>query len=160
MAFLRQAHEKIVHVLRSMNCEMLLRSSCFFGGGTAIVLKHGEYRQSLDLDFLCADPDGYRDVRNDFFRTGIKTLFPSEVRLLRDVRADAYGVRLLVAFKDQPIKVEFIRETRVVLQGARDPDLLVPILSISDMFVEKLLAIPIAAWTAPLRIETLSISAV
>lgn len=63
MAFLRQAHEKIVDVLRSMNCEMLLRSSCFFRGGTAIVLKHGEYRQSLDLDFRCADPDGYRDVR-------------------------------------------------------------------------------------------------
>ena len=45
-----------------------------------------------------------------------------------------------MAFEDQPIKVEFIRATPVVLQGARDPDLLVPILSISDMFVEKLLA--------------------
>ncbi|MBM3349738.1 MAG: nucleotidyl transferase AbiEii/AbiGii toxin family protein, partial [Betaproteobacteria bacterium] len=28
---------------------------CFFGGGTAITLRHGEYRESVDIDFLISD---------------------------------------------------------------------------------------------------------
>lgn len=42
-----------------MDATLLESSRCYFGGGTAIVLMYGEYRLSLDVDFLCSDVDGY-----------------------------------------------------------------------------------------------------
>jgi hypothetical protein len=33
-------------VLQSLNAELLRTHRCYFGGGTAIVLRHGEYRES------------------------------------------------------------------------------------------------------------------
>jgi hypothetical protein len=140
MVFQRPEHEKIAAVLKSMDADFLERSKCFFGGGTAIVLKHDEYRKSLDLDFLCADKDGYRELRNAFFEKGIRAIFPADVNLVRDVKADAYGIRMLLEYQEQPIKFEIVREVRVDLGGWRDPDLRVPILSTNDMFTEKLLA--------------------
>ncbi|MET3613710.1 hypothetical protein ABID16_002039 [Rhizobium aquaticum] len=123
-----------------MNADFLLESRCWFGGGTAIVLTRGEYRRSLDLDFLCADTDGYRDIRNAVFDRGLAALFSGEVRQLRDIRSDAYGVRTLVEFEGLAVKFEIVREARVTLAGALSPDLQVPLLGTNDMFAEKLLA--------------------
>jgi len=36
-----------------MKIENLVRCGCLFGGGTALVLQLGEYRESVDIDFLC-----------------------------------------------------------------------------------------------------------
>ncbi|WP_416798264.1 nucleotidyl transferase AbiEii/AbiGii toxin family protein [Ciceribacter azotifigens] len=123
-----------------MNGDLLLSCRCFFGGGTAIVLKNGEYRQSLDLDFLCADLDGYRRLRNVFFEQGIGAVFPAEVKPLREIQADGYGIRTLLEHKGQRIRFEIVRVARIDLSGSVDPVLLVPILSVEDMFAEKLLA--------------------
>lgn len=38
--------------------------ACYFGGGTAIVLQLDEYRESLDVDLMCASQDGYRALRD------------------------------------------------------------------------------------------------
>ncbi len=64
MAFIRLEHKNISEVLAGMNQDRLLENKCFFGGGTAIVLKLDEYRLSLDIDFLCDQTDGYREIRN------------------------------------------------------------------------------------------------
>ncbi|MBW9115627.1 nucleotidyl transferase AbiEii/AbiGii toxin family protein [Rhizobium cauense] len=55
MAFKRPEHNIIAELLASMKQDVLIDSKCYFGGGTAIVLSLDEYRQSLDVDFLCAD---------------------------------------------------------------------------------------------------------
>jgi hypothetical protein len=141
MAFLRSEHNIIAELLASMKQDVLTDNKCYFGGGTAIVLSLDEYRQSLDVDFLCADVDGYRELRNGFFEApGLGWLFPNAVKLLRDVHADATSVRLLLEFQGQKIKFEIVREARIELAGEPHPSLVVPTLSVRDIFAEKLLA--------------------
>ncbi|WP_244506507.1 nucleotidyl transferase AbiEii/AbiGii toxin family protein [Pararhizobium polonicum] len=123
-----------------MNRGFLLDNKCWFGGGTAIVLKLGEYRQSMDIDFLCSDIDGYRRLRMAAMSDGIGALFSSKVESLREVKADQYGIRALLRYNGQPIKFEIVREGRIEIDGFLDQELGVPILAPADMFAEKLLA--------------------
>lgn len=51
----RPRHQRVMTLLDSLDDEILERNACFFGGGTRIVLELDEYRESLDVDFLCAD---------------------------------------------------------------------------------------------------------
>ena len=57
--FRRQHHNDILCALRCLNGSLLLDAECYFGGGTAIVLNIDEYRESVDIDFLCASQEGY-----------------------------------------------------------------------------------------------------
>jgi hypothetical protein len=138
--FDRPQHIIIQSALQSMDSALLERSRCYFGGGTAIVLMHGEYRLSLDVDFLCADVDGYRELRSAITENGAKAIFGPDVETVRKFKADQYGVRGIVSLKDQPIKFEIVREARIPLAGALVADLGVPVLSIESQFAEKLLA--------------------
>ena len=61
--FNRPNHQNIVRFLEKLDAELLEQAGCFFGGGTAIVLATNEYRESVDVDFLCASEDGYRQIR-------------------------------------------------------------------------------------------------
>src|SRR5690606_17563786 len=140
MTFIRPEHEIIGDALLRMNHRMLLESSCWFGGGTAIVLRFGEYRRSLDIDFLCSDLDGYREIRNAIMMHGPGILFSADVKSLRDVRADQYGIRMFLEHRKLQIKFEIIRESRIEVEGEEDPVLKVPTLLVRDMFAEKLLA--------------------
>ncbi|RFB85118.1 hypothetical protein B5K08_26720 [Rhizobium leguminosarum bv. trifolii] len=140
MDFIKTEHQIIAELLASMNGAFLEDCGCFFGGGTAIVLKHGEYRQSLDVDFLCANTDGYRELRTAASRTGPAGLFNADVQLARDTMFDRYGIRMFLRFRGQPVKFEIVREERIAIGGQLDTELGVPVLSSSDMFAEKLLA--------------------
>lgn len=119
---------------------MLVDNKCWFGGGTAIVLRLGEYRRSLDVDFLCSDTDGYRELRNALVAKGPSALFPEDVKSARDIRADQYGIRMFLEYRGLPIKFEIVRESRIQVEGESDPVLKVPTLLVRDMFSEKLLA--------------------
>jgi Nucleotidyl transferase AbiEii toxin, Type IV TA system len=138
--FNRPEHETIAKLLRNIDQDFLLHNRCWFGGGTAIVMTHGEYRLSLDVDFLCSDMLGYRALRSRAVEHGVEGLFGAGVEPLRDVRADQYGIRAAVKFNDQAIKIEIVREGRISLDGALDVELGAPLLSRPDMFAEKLLA--------------------
>lgn len=61
--FERPHHQRVAQVLASLDANLLAQSHCFFGGGTAIALRYGEYRESVDIDFLVSDIDGYRQLR-------------------------------------------------------------------------------------------------
>lgn len=50
-------------VLDALDAELLAPSNCYFGGGTAIALRYGEYRESVDVDFLVSDSSGYSSIR-------------------------------------------------------------------------------------------------
>lgn len=141
--FTRRHHNDILHVLRCLNGELLRDAECYFGGGTAIVLQLDEYRESVDIDFLCASQEGYRKLRQalwggsnlaGFLRLG------AELTLVRDVRMDQYGIRTLIGVGDVAIKFEIVREARIELTGEIDPRYGVPVLCRDHMFAEKLLA--------------------
>lgn len=140
MTYSKPEHEVIADALRRMNHQMLMDNKCWFGGGTAIVLRLGEYRRSLDVDFLCSDTDGYRELRNALVGQGPKALFPDDIKSVREVLADQYGIRMFLEHRGLPIKFEIVRESRIMVEGEADPVLQVPTLFVRDMFAEKLLA--------------------
>lgn len=95
--FERPFHQRIAQVLGSLNGALLKEHGCLFGGGTVIALRFGEYRESVDIDFLLSDVTHYRSLRQMLTGTeGINALvLPGQPYLepLRDIRADQYGIR-------------------------------------------------------------------
>ncbi len=138
--FKRTHHQMIEKLLHCFDVEFLAAANCYFGGGTAIVLALGEYRESVDVDFLCASKLGYRALRNTVTSQGLGNLLKNPVKHLRDVRSDLYGIRTFLEIDSTPIKVEFISEGRIELSGDGQAICGVPTLSTVDMFAEKLLA--------------------
>ena len=103
----------------------LARHGCLFGGGTAIALRHGEYRESVDMDFLVSYLPAYRALRQ--MLTGAPNLSPitrpgQPLELIRELRADQYGLRTLVLVGGVAIKFEIVHEARITLDapGAAD----------------------------------------
>lgn len=138
--FERDHHNRIQTLLSALNTDFLARSQCFFGGGTAIVLALDEYRESVDIDFLCASQDGYRELRNTINDSSLGSIFSAPVELARDVRADRYGIRTFLRVDGVPVKFEIVSEGRIQIGGQLDPKTGVPTLSRVDMYAEKLLA--------------------
>ena len=136
----RPEHLRIVSLLRGMNASWLLSNTCWFGGGTAVVLTHGEYRLSRDVDFLCYDSVGYRNLRTMAIRDGARGFFRGDVEQVRKPLCDQYGIRMCVSVEGTPIKVEIIREARIKLSGAMNELLGVPVLSTAYLMAGKLLA--------------------
>ncbi len=144
--FERPHHQRIGRVLASLDADLLRDRQCWFGGGTAIALTHGEYRESVDIDFLVSDAVGYRSLRQSsrgatdlgpLTRAGI-TPFP----LQRELRADQYGIRTFVMVDGVAIKFEIVREGRVAFDvpGRNDHVCGVAMLSRLDLATSKLLA--------------------
>lgn len=144
--FSRPHHRLVARVLKSLDGPLLRRHGCLFGGGTAIVLLHGEYRESVDIDFLVSDADGYRRLR--MLLTGkdglaaIQAANAVPLSTLREIRADQYGIRTMVQIDDKPIKFEIVREGRIDLEapGASDQVCGIATLSRLDLAASKLLA--------------------
>lgn len=89
---------------------------------------------------LCADADGYRELRTHAAQHGVRAFFPEPVAGVRDFQIDQYGLRTILRLNGQSIKFEVVREGRIKLQGHFDNDLNVSTLVPADMFVDKLLA--------------------
>lgn len=141
--FRRQHHNEILAALRSLDGELLLDAECYFGGGTAIVLNLDEYRESVDIDFLCASQEGYRKLRQALWGRAdlVGILLPhTELKTLRHVATDQYGIRTIIGMGESSIKFEIVREARILLAGKMDSRLGVPVLERAYMYAEKLLA--------------------
>jgi hypothetical protein len=93
-----------------------------------MALRHGEYRESVDMDFLVSDATGYRELRQLLTGpTGIASITRPEgptLSLLREIRADQYGIRTQVQMDGAAIKFEIVREARFTLQGSGPHDTL------------------------------------
>lgn len=144
--FDRPHHRRIAQVLDALDGAKLREFKCWFGGGTAIALRHGEYRESVDIDFLVSDPDGYRQLRlclagaadiDALLRAGAPPL-----TLARDIRADQYGIRTALLVDGVRIKLEIVREARIVLDEPTRSDAVCGIatLATADLAASKLLA--------------------
>ncbi|MDD2558774.1 MAG: nucleotidyl transferase AbiEii/AbiGii toxin family protein, partial [Desulfuromonas sp.] len=81
--FERPHHQRIAQVLLTLNGSLLREHNCLFGGGTAIALRYGEYRESVDIDFLVSEIDSYRQLRLLITSAqGIAALFRQETDLI------------------------------------------------------------------------------
>jgi len=138
--FDRPHHQRIAKALQMFNSDLLEDAQCYFGGGTAIVMSLGEYRESVDIDFLCASQEGYRLLRNTITQDSFGSLLNEPIKHLRDVRADRYGIRTVLEVDGVGIKVEMVSEGRIELQGGVHPVYKVPTLLQESMYAEKLLA--------------------
>jgi hypothetical protein len=121
---------------------LLLRHRCHFGGGTAIALTHGEYRESMDIDLICSSVEGYRGLRSLVHKGGIDALFRTPVNILRDPRIDQYGIRCALAVDGNPVKLEIVFEGRVALADPGPGDNVAGIWTLApeDMVATKLMA--------------------
>lgn len=137
--FKRPHHQRIEKILRTLNPDLLVKSECYFGGGTAIVLSLDEYRESVDIDFLCSSNDGYRLLRN-LVSSDLGPLLLSPIKHLREVRLERDKFSTFLEVDGKPIKVEFIHEGNTKITGSIDPVLGIPVLSREDMYTQKLLA--------------------
>jgi hypothetical protein len=143
--FERPGHRRVLAVLQALQAERLREHRFWFGGGTRIVLELGEYRESHDIDFLCADPGGYAELRQRAASDGVAALFTPERRaglsFPREIRIDQYGIRFPVEIGGEMLKIELIREARISLEaGIRPAWSPVDCLTDTDCFAEKLLA--------------------
>jgi hypothetical protein len=144
--FLRPRHLLIAQVLTALDAPLLSQQQCLFGGGTAMVLRHGEYRESLDIDFLVSDLASYRFLRQLFHdRDGFPALLrPGMDKLFQpaDFRADQYGIRTQAILADTRIKFQLVLEGRIVLAAPGNEDQICGVSTLTplDMAAGKLLA--------------------
>lgn len=144
--FNRPHHQRIAKVLESLDGQLLNERHCLFGGGTAIALRYGEYRQSVDIDFLVSDVPGYRDLRQLLTSApGIAGIVRADALALtqvRETRADQYGIRCSVRIDGAEIKFEIVLEGRITLDTPNDADTLCGVATLTplDMATSKLLA--------------------
>jgi hypothetical protein len=144
--FKRPHHQRIAKVLQALDAPLLKDLHCLFGGGTAIALRHGEYRESVDIDFLVSDVAGYRELRQLLTSApGIAGIVRADVPALiqlRETRADQYGIRCRVQVDAAEIKFEIVLEGRITLDAPGDADAICGVATLTplDMATSKLLA--------------------
>ncbi|APW40499.1 hypothetical protein RD110_05845 [Rhodoferax koreense] len=144
--FERSHHQRIAQVLAALDGAMLRGHGCLFGEGTCIALRYGEYRESVDIDFLVSNAAGYRELRQSL--TGPDGLgaitHERAVPLvaLREIRADQYGIRTQVQMDGQAIKLEIVREARIMLEPPTAEDTVCGVSTLTwlDLATSKLLA--------------------
>ena len=136
----RPWHRLVWQVLESLNSDLLARAKCWFGGGTRVAMELCEFRESVDVDFLCEDREGYRILRSAITQSSLGDLVSRPLELMRDVRADMYGIRTFLRVDGQPVKFEVIFEGRIPLTGEARSPFPVEVLTHSSCFAEKLLA--------------------
>ena len=140
--FERAHHRRVAAVLESLDAKLLLQNRCLFGGGTAIALTQGEFRESVDIDLICSSVDGYRELRSLVNRGGIDILFRTPVAILRPPRIDRYGIRCALAVDGVPIKLEIVFEGRLALADPGPGDKIAGVwaLTLEDKVATKLMA--------------------
>ena len=144
--FERPHHRRIARVLSALDGDLLREANCLFGGGTAMALRFGEYRESVDMDFLVSDLSSYRRLRQlltgEAGFAGLLRPDGEKFRLAREVRSDQYGIRTTLLVDELPIKFEIVLEGRIELEEASAKNQVcgVSTLTALDMATSKLLA--------------------
>ena len=139
--FTRPHHRRVEAVLRMLNAGRLHDLQCYFGGGTAISLQLGEYRESIDIDFLCKSR-GFHEIHRGVYLEGVRFLFSRAPRLASETRRGRDAIRCAIDLEDggKPIKFEIIQEGYLQSLEAGDPVCGVTCLSKADSIACKLMA--------------------
>lgn len=143
MTFERDFHQKIYTVLSHLDAQFLASCRAYFGGGTLVSLRNGEYRLSQDIDFMCPVGLGYRHLRQGVMDRGYRAIFTSfdQISLPREIQSNQYGIRFPVIIDKTQIKFEIVVEGYIQF-GSPDYPSWSPVacLNNTDSFAEKLLA--------------------
>ena len=140
--FRRLHHRQVADVLSILDAPLLAEHNCWFGGGTAIVLANGEFRESVDIDFLVSDPKSYRELRQMVREHGLDALATRELDLGRTPCVDGYGIRTSLLVAGIAIKFQIIHEGRIDLDTPTSGEEIcgLQILTRTDQVATKLLA--------------------
>ena len=137
----RRHHQLIASCLENFNTDYLARHNILFGGGTRIALELDEYRESVDIDFLCPDINAYRAVRQQVTNTSLGELVRLPFNYSREIRFDRYGVRTFINAAGVNIKLEFVAFDHYQLSATLGEQLFpVPYIDQTSCFITKLLA--------------------
>lgn len=134
-------HQLVERCLENFNKNFLEENHILFGGGTRISLEINEYRESVDIDFLCQDKHSYRAVREQVTNESLGKLVMKDFTYARDIRTNRDSVITLLDCDGEKIKLEFVCFDNYKLTAGADPDLFpVPYLERTSCFYTKLLA--------------------
>ena len=138
----RLHHQQVAEALSMLDAPLLAEHNCWFGGGTAIVLDNGEFRESVDIDFLVSEQQSYRQLRQIVRVHGLDALATRELELGRTPSVDGYGIRTSVLVAGVAIKFEIIHEGRIDLDTPAPGDEIcgLRVLTRTDQVATKLLA--------------------
>ena len=126
-----------------LDAPLLVEHNCWFGGVSAIVLANGEFRESVDIDFLVPDQQSYRELRQMVRDRGLDALATRELDVGRAPSVDGYGIKTSVLVAGAAIKFEIIHEGRIDLDTPSpevDEICGVRVLTRTDQVASKLLA--------------------
>lgn len=131
---------RIAKVLLGLDGQWLDRAHCYLGGGAALMLQMGGYRETRGIDFFCGTRAGFRMLRNAVARPGLGGLLKATAFDVCGVHCSQNKIEVFFAVDGLPVRVMFMCAQPVT--GLRVSDLLfdVPLLSRKDMYVSKLLA--------------------
>jgi hypothetical protein len=134
-------HQAISSALDYFSSEYLSENNIIFGGGTRIALEINEYRESVDIDFLCPNKLSYKAARSQITNVTLGKLVTKDFTYVREIRADRYAVRTIIEHKDTAIKLEFVSFDNYNLSWLLDNSLFpVPFLDRTSCYYTKLLA--------------------
>lgn len=136
----RKHHQRILNILESSNVQLLKENKAFFGGGTAISFLCNEFRESVDIDFLCPDLRGYANLRLTVTDGGVKSLFEIPEAVEARAKIDQYGIRIAFPINGNIIRCEFVSTNLLPCSYILIPGVPVPILAPESLFIAKLLA--------------------
>ena len=89
---------------------------------------------------MCSSTNGYCLLRNAVSSSNLGELLTIPIKHRREVRTNQYKIYTYLEIEGTPVKVEIVREARVLLTGEVNPALGVPVLSQVDLYCQKLLA--------------------
>lgn len=141
--FLRPEHAALGTALELLDGAFLERCRCWFAGGSAIVLRFGEYRITRDLDFFVSDRDGYVTLRKRLSERGILGVLRTECPAvtMRDPIIDRVSIRTVLKIDATPVRLEIQYDPGLELSP--DPKFSpagIRALSLEDLYALKLLA--------------------
>ncbi|TMS80556.1 nucleotidyl transferase AbiEii/AbiGii toxin family protein [Pseudoalteromonas sp. S554] len=140
MNFKRQHHIKIQKLLNCFNSEYLEKNNILFGGGTRISLELNEFRESIDVDFLCPSLESYKAVRSQVTNVGFGDLLKTKLNLVKEIRINRDAVRAVVLIEDTPIKLELVNINGYNLKPDTNKPFGVPMVNRDGCFLTKALA--------------------
>jgi Nucleotidyl transferase AbiEii toxin, Type IV TA system len=142
--FKRPHHQRIAQVLLALDADLLRQHQCLFAGGTAITMRYGEYRESVDMDFLVSDLSSFRSLRELLKGNDIRKILREGISFIEssEIRTDQYGIRTVLKSADMKIKFEIVLEARITIDEPGKNDALCGVSTLTplDMAASKLLA--------------------
>ncbi|QBL09800.1 hypothetical protein E0Z06_09855 [Rheinheimera sp. D18] len=91
-------NQLIATCLHNFNSDYLKQHNILFGGGTRIALELNEYRESIDIDFLCKDRAAYRAVRQQVSSNSLGDLVKIPFSYPRDIRCQLMPTIISILF--------------------------------------------------------------